>query len=74
MFWCRDGNAHDAVLMARYNAVRDLARHMTCATQVHYDTMLRMMKYVDDMNDRGLIQNPTRRWNGNKEHEFIISG
>jgi hypothetical protein len=35
------------------NAVRDLARHMTSATQVHYDAMLRMMKYhVDDTSDR----------------------
>jgi hypothetical protein len=37
-----------------YNAVRVLARHMTSsATQVHYDTMLRMMKYVDDTSDLG---------------------
>ncbi len=57
-----------------YNAVRDLARHMTKATQVHYDAMLRMMKYVDDTSDRGLVLNPTRKWDGNKEHEFIISG
>jgi hypothetical protein len=57
-----------------YNAVRNLARHMTCATQVHYDAMLRMMKYVDDTSDRGLVLNPTRKWNGSKEHEFIISG
>ena len=26
-----------------YNAMRNLARHMTCATQVHYDAMLRMI-------------------------------
>jgi len=57
-----------------YNAVRDLVRHMTKATQVHYDAMLRMMKYVDDMSDRRLVLNPTRKWDGNKEHEFIISG
>ncbi len=31
-----------------YNAVCDLARHMTRATQVHYDAMLRMIKYVYD--------------------------
>ncbi len=36
--------------------------------------MLRMMKYVDDTSDRGLVQNPTQKWDGNKEHEFIISG
>jgi hypothetical protein len=47
---------------------------MTFATHVHYDTMLRMMKYIDDMSDRGLVLNPTRKRNGSKEHEFIISG
>ena len=24
--------------------------------------------------DRGLVLNPTRKWDGKKEHEFIISG
>jgi len=57
-----------------YNAVHDLAKHMTSVMQVHYDAMLRMMKYVDDTSDRGLVLNPTRKWDGNKEHEFIISG
>jgi len=36
--------------------------------------MLRMMKYVDDTSDRGLVLNPTRKWDGNKEHNFIICG
>ncbi len=40
---------------------------------MHYDAMLRMMKYADDTSDRGLVLNPTRKWDGNKEHEFIIS-
>jgi hypothetical protein len=57
-----------------YNAVHYLARHMTCATQVHYDAMLRMMKYADDTSDRGLVLNLRRKWDGSKEHEFIISG
>ncbi len=56
-----------------YNAVRDLARRMMSVTQVHYDAMLRMMKYVDDMHDRGLVLNLTRKGDGNKEHKFIIS-
>jgi hypothetical protein len=47
---------------------------MTKATQVHFDAMLRLMKYVDDTSDRGLVLNPTRKWDGNKEHKFIISG
>jgi len=45
---------------------------MPRATQVHYDAMLRMMKYVDDMSDRGLVPNPKRKWNGKKEHKFIM--
>ena len=56
-----------------YNDVRDLARHMMSATQVHYDAMLSIMKYFDDTSDRGLVLNPMRKWDGNKEHEFIIS-
>jgi hypothetical protein len=56
-----------------YNTVRDLARHMTSATQVHMDAMLRLMKYVDDTRDRGLVLNPTKKWDGSKDHEFIIS-
>ena len=57
-----------------YNAVCNLARHMTCATQVQYDPMLRMMKYVYNMRERGLVLNPTQKWDGSKKHEFIISG
>ncbi len=57
-----------------YKAVCNLARHMTRATQVHYNTMLRMMKYVDDKSDRGIVLNSMQKWNENKEHEFIISG
>jgi hypothetical protein len=37
----------------------------------HFPTM---MKYVDDTSGRGLVLNPTRKWNGSKEHDFIISG
>ncbi len=57
-----------------YNAVCNLARHMTVVTQVHFDAMLRMIKYIGDMNDRGLVLNPMWKWNGSKDHEFIISG
>jgi len=51
-----------------------LARHMTCATQVHYDAMLRVMKYVENICDRGRVLNLTRKLNESKEHKFIISG
>jgi hypothetical protein len=57
-----------------YNAVHDLARHMTSATQVHMDTMLRLMKYVNDTSDRGLVSNPMQKWDSSNDHEFIISG
>jgi hypothetical protein len=57
-----------------YNAVRDLARHMTSAMQVHMDAMLRLMKYAEDTRDRGLVFNLTLKWDGSKKHEFIISG
>ncbi len=42
-----------------YCAVYNLARHMTLATQVHYDAVLRMMKYVDDTSDKGHVLNLT---------------
>jgi hypothetical protein len=38
------------------------------------DAMLRLMKYVDDTIDRGLVLNPMQKWDGSKDHEFIISG
>jgi hypothetical protein len=44
-----------------YNAVRDLARHMTSAMQLHMDA-IRLMKYVDDTRDRGLVLNPMQKW------------
>ncbi len=57
-----------------YNTDCDLARHMTCAMQVHMDAMLRLMKYVDNTRDRGLVlTNPMQKWDGSKDHEFIIS-
>jgi hypothetical protein len=33
-----------------------------------------MMKYVYDTKERGLTLNPTRKWDGSRSHEFIISG
>ncbi len=47
---------------------------MTLVTQVHYDAMLRMMKYVNNTSDRGLVLNPMQKWNGSKEHKFVIRG
>ncbi len=56
-----------------YQMVRDLARHMGLATEVHWDAMFRMMKYVCDTKERGLTLNPTQKWDGGKDHEFVMS-
>ncbi len=39
----------------------------------HMDAMLRLMKYLDDTRDRGLVLNPMQKWDESKDHEFIIS-
>jgi hypothetical protein len=54
--------------------VHDLARHMGAATKIHWNAMFRMMKYVSNTKERGLTLNPTQKWDGSKDHEFIISG
>jgi hypothetical protein len=38
--------------------------------QVHFDAMLRMMMYIDDTSDRGLVLNLTRMWN--EEQELLV--
>ena len=57
-----------------YNGVRDLARHMTSASQVHYDAMIYLMRYCTATPDRGLLLSPTRVWNGNKNFKFRVRG
>jgi hypothetical protein len=57
-----------------YQTVHDLGRHMGLATTTHWDAMARMMKYVSDTKERGLTLNPTQKWDGSKEHKFIING
>jgi hypothetical protein len=56
-----------------YNTICILERLMAVAMQGHFDAMLRMMKYVDDTNNRGLVLNKMQKWNGSKCHEFINS-
>jgi hypothetical protein len=57
-----------------YQTVRDLARHMGATTKVHWDAMFCMMKHFCDTKERGLTLNPTQKWDGSKNHEFVISG
>ncbi len=42
--------------------------------QVHYDAMLRVMKYCVDACDRGLVLEPDTTWDGSKDFAFTISG
>ncbi len=56
-----------------YNAVQDLSHHMHKATQDHYNTMLRVLKYSLDSGDQGLVVKPNRKWDGCHSHEFVIS-
>ncbi len=56
-----------------HNTDCNLARHTTVAMQGHIDKLLMMKKYVDDTSDRGLVLS-NAKWNGSKDHEFIISG
>ena len=57
-----------------YNAVRDLARHMTAADPGHFAAMLHMMKYCIGTKNRGLVLKPNRKWNGEKDFKFKIRG
>lgn len=57
-----------------YNSVRDLARHMSCATKKHTLAMLRAMKYAASTPNRGLVLRPDARWDGNPDFEFTIGG
>ncbi len=57
-----------------YNAVQDLYRHMHEATKDHYTAMLHVLKYSVDMVNQGLVLKLNRKWDGSKNHEYIISG
>jgi hypothetical protein len=57
-----------------YNAVQDLYRHMHEATKKHYTAMLHVLKYSVDMVNQGLVLKLNRKWDGSKNHEYIISG
>jgi hypothetical protein len=47
---------------------------MGAETKIHCDAMFRMMKYISNTKERGLTLNPMQKWDGSKDHEFIISG
>ena len=41
---------------------------------MHYNAMLRVMRYSVDTPERGWLLKPTRTWNGKSKFEFRISG
>ncbi len=68
-------HACNAVLQARmYNAVQDLSCHMHEAMQDHFKAMIRLLKYILDTVEQGLVLRLNRKWDGSQSHEFVISG
>ena len=57
-----------------YNAVQDLARHMTKPAPKHMKEMLHCMKHMADRPNRGLVLAPTWLWDGSNDFKFRVSG
>lgn len=56
------------------NAVRELTKFAGVASKKHMDAMKRVMRYMLDTPNRGLLLQPTARWNGDRNFEFTIRG
>jgi hypothetical protein len=56
------------------NAVREVVRHMSSASETHVEAAHRIMQYCRDTPNRGLTLTPTEKWNGNKIFKFTING
>jgi hypothetical protein len=56
------------------NLVRKLPRYMSGASMAHVKAMHRTMKYCIGTALRGLLLKPDGAWDGNLNHEFIITG
>ena len=56
------------------NAIRETARHMQKASQLHVDVMHRIMQYCRDMPNKGLILKPNATWDGSLDFEFEVTG
>ena len=56
------------------NSVRELARQNKAPTEVHFEAMLKCMKYCISTPDLGLKLKTNRLWNGSRDHEFDIAG
>jgi hypothetical protein len=56
------------------NAVRELSRFMTGATQEHMKAMCQTLKCCVGTPNRGLLLKLTMKWDGNPDFEFIVNG
>jgi hypothetical protein len=56
------------------NAVRELTRGMTQATEESFKSMQRVMKYCVDTPNRGLLLAPTGEWSGKDTDLLIVKG
>ncbi len=56
-----------------FQAVRDLARHMTSEDKSHIDTLLQCMQYLKRTKDAGLFLKPERKWDGSDSFQFKIN-
>lgn len=56
------------------NAVRDLTKFMAACTSKHFASMKRVMAYLVQTPNRGLLLKPKTIWNGNPNFPFVISG
>jgi hypothetical protein len=72
LFTCRSG-AGKLLHMMKWtrpqslNAVRELSRFMSGATQEHMKAMCRTLNYCVGTPNRGLLLKPTMKWDGNPD-------
>ena len=57
-----------------WNTVRELTRAVTGPSMMHYNAMLRLMKYCVDTPKKGWMLKPKRTWDGKSKFMFQISG
>jgi hypothetical protein len=56
------------------NAVCELSRGMTQATEEAYTAMQQVMPYCVATPNRGLFLAPEGQWNGHKDEQLVIKG
>jgi len=56
------------------HAVRELSKHGSKPTEANEKAMLRCMKHCVDTKENGLLLQPNKMWNGERDFEFEITG